>query len=388
MRPKAQRVLTRLAALPLAALLLISLNWSGGGAHAQNSGKPISRKGLTESVKINGLSTTELVQLIRRRGVDFEMTADAEQDLLAAGARPEIIEAAQQNYRPRAATTTAANTKSAAPRPANSSPPARTSGPPVPPGSPLSKNEVITMLQGGIAPSRVEQFVEARGVNFAVTPDIAREITAAGGTRSLVGAITENSTPDVAETSSPFDSGDDAFDGGDDRNAGPNYDDLIDRAQSSISSSDLNSAFRYAQQAVQLDPSQPTAYSMLGTMLLYGRRDAASAEQAMRAAIERGGTAAFKAYHDHDGSFSNYCEGSFFVTKSGVSFKANDGRDTFETDDSNIKEVKTNGFVGAQYGAFHIKPKVKINNRDNFNFAPATQQRVESQLIIRLIQGY
>jgi len=386
MRPKAQRILTRLAALPLAAVLLIPFIYSGAGALAQVK-KPISRKGLTDAVRINGLSTTELVQQIGRRGVDFEMTADAKQELFAAGARPEIIEAAQQNYRPRA-TTTAASAKNVPPRPATSSPSARASGQPVPPGSPLSKNEVITMLQGGIAPTRVEQFVEARGVSFAVTPDIAREITAAGGTRSLVGAITENSTQDSAEPSSPFDGGDDEFDGGDDRNAGPNYDDLIDRAQSSISSSDFNSAFRYAQQAVQLDPSQPTAYSMLGTMLLYGRRDAASAEQAMRAAIERGGTAAFKAYHDHDGSFSNYCEGSFFVTKSGVSFKANDGRDTFETDDSNIKEVKTNGFVGAQYGAFHIKPKVKINNRDNFNFAPATQQRVESQLIIRLIQGY
>lgn len=380
MRPQAQRTLTRLAALPLAAVLFISLIYSGAGALAQVK-KPISRKGLTDSVRINGLSTAELTQQIQRRGVDFEMTADAEQDLLAVGARPEIIEAARRNYRPRAATATGPNT--AAPRPATSSPSARPSGPPVPPGSPLSKNEVITMLQGGIAPTRVEQFVEARGVSFAVTPDIAREITAAGGTRSLVGAITEKSTQEVAETSSPFD-GDD-----DDRDAGPNYDDLIDRTQSALSSNDLNSAVRYAQQAVQLDRAQPTAYSLLGTMLLYGGRDIPSAEQAMRAAIERGGAAAFKVYHDHaDGSFSNYCEGSFFVTKSGVSFKANDGRDTFETDDSNIKEVKTNAFVGAQYGAFHIKPVQKINNRGNFNFAPATQQKVESQLIIRLIQGY
>ena len=108
----------------------------------------------------------------------------------------------------------------------------------------------------------------------------------------------------------------------------------------------------------------------------------------MRAAIERGGAAAFHVYHDHDGSFNNYCEGSFFITKTGVSFKANDGRDTFEAADSNIKEAKVNGFVGSEYGAFHVKPVQKINGRDNFNFAPNTRDKAESQLIIRLIQGY
>ena len=113
-----------------------------------------------------------------------------------------------------------------------------------------------------------------------------------------------------------------------------------------------------------------------------------TAEQARRAAIERGGAAAFHVYHDHDGAFNTYCEGSFFVTQTGVSFKANDGRDTFDADDSNIKEAKTNAFMGAQYGAFHVKPVQKINGRDNFNFAPNTRQKAESQLIIRLIQGY
>jgi hypothetical protein len=108
----------------------------------------------------------------------------------------------------------------------------------------------------------------------------------------------------------------------------------------------------------------------------------------MRAAIERGGAAAFQVYHDHDGKFGTYCEGSFFVTKTGVSFKANDGRDSFEAEDSNIKEAKVNAWAGADVGAFHIKPVQKINGRDNFNLAPGTQNRAESQLIIRLIQAY
>src|SRR5437868_2788492 len=353
-------------------------------ASTQGGKKPISRKGLVDAVKINGLSTAELIQQIQSRGVGFEMTADAEQELRSVGARPEIIEAARSNYRP-PETETAITTPVS--RPTSTPPPRNNNGQPVPQGPPLSKNEIITMLQGGIPSARVEQFVEARGVTFALTPEVTGEIRAAGGDRSLIGAITEKGpaqTADNSNTSSPF-----GNNGAQPAAAGaPDYDDYIDRASSAISSQDWNSAFTYAQQAAQLDPSQPRAYTLLGTMLLYVRRDVNSAEQAMRAAIERGGSAAFHVYHDHDGAFGQYCEGSFFITKTGVSFKANDGRDTFETEDSNIKEAKTNTFMGVNLGAFHIKPLQKINGRDNFNFAPLSRSKAESDLIIRLIKSY
>jgi hypothetical protein len=243
------------------------------------------------------------------------------------------------------------------------------------------------MLQAGSPPARVEQFVEARGVSFQVTPEIAREITSAGGTRSLVGAITEKSTAETASnnngSSSPF--GNNSAPA---VNNAPDYDDLIDRANSSATASDYAGALRYAQQAAQLDPQQPTAYSIIGTIALYYGQNVNTAEQAMRAAIERGGAAAFHVYHDHDGSFGQYCEGSFFITKTGVSFKANDGRDTFETEDSNIKELKANALMGANLGAFHIKPVQQINGRGNFNFAPGSRSKAEADLIIRLIRAY
>ena len=371
----------RALGLALVAALAAALFASSALMQAK---KPITRRGLVDAVKINGLSTAELIQQIQSRGVGFEMTPDAEQELRSVGARPEIIEAARANYREPA--VVAATPVS---HPGNTPPPrSNNGGQPVPQGPPLSKNEIVTMLQGGIPSARVEQFVEARGVTFALTPDITGEIKSAGGDRSLIGAITEkgpaqtaensgNSSPFTPETAQPAAA-----------NSAPDYDDYIDRASSSISSQDWNSALTYAQQAAQLDPSQPRAYTLLGTMLLYVRRDVNGAEQAMRAAIERGGTAAFHVYHDHDGAFGQYCEGSFFVTKTGVSFKANDGRDTFETDDSNIKEAKANTFMGAQVGAFHIKPLQKINGRDNFNFAPATRNKAEAELIIRMIKAY
>jgi hypothetical protein len=366
----------------LVALAAVCAAFVFAGAASTQTKKPITKQGLVNAVKINGLSTRELVSQIERRGVDFEMTSSDESELQSVGARPEIIEAARSNYRP--AVVAARPATSTTPRVTNTTTPSAN----VPAGAPLSKGEIVTMLQAGTPPARVEQFVEKRGVSFQVTPEIAREITAAGGNRSLVGAITEKSTAEVASNNS----------GGDDTpfgaspNAGasgaPDYDDLIDRASSAVASQDYNGAIRFAQQAAQLDPQQPTAFSILGTVALYYSQNVSTAEQAMRAAIERGGAAAFHVYHDHDGNFSDYCEGSFFVTKTGVSFKANDGRDTFEAEDSNIKEAKTNTFVGQKLGAFHIKPVQKINGRDNFNFAPGTRNKAEAELLIRLIRGY
>jgi hypothetical protein len=339
------------------------------------------------AVKINGLTTRELVQQIERRGVDFEMSASDESDLQGVGARPEIIAAARSNYRATSAAAAApARVNTAPARPSNpSTTPAAAN---VPAGPPLSKGEIVTMLQGGIPAGRVEQFVEKRGVSFQVTPEVAREITSAGGNRSLVGAITEKSTAETASNNGGGDSPFGAAAGAPAAGNAPDYDDLIDRANSAAASSDFPGAIRFAQQAAQLDPQQPTAFSILGTVALYYSQNVSTAEQAMRAAIERGGAAAFHVYHDHDGSFNTYCEGSFFVTKTGVSFKANDGRDTFDAEDANIKEAKVNGWVGMQLGAFHVKPVQKINGRDNFNFAPNTRSKAESQLIIRLISGY
>ena len=375
-RRSAARLLSLLAALLVSLVVLAALSHHSGFAQATH---PIKKKGLLDAIKLNALSTKELVARIQQRGVDFQLTPADEAELTRAGARPEIISAARENYRPAVAAAAPSRPPATNTSPGSSANTARPAN--IPDGPPLAKNEIITLLQNGVAPTRVEQVVEKRGVSFSVTPEIAREITAAGGTRSLVGAITEKSTEAApAAGSSP------AF--ANNRNEGPDYDDLTDRAAASMQANDFNGAVRLLQQAISLDASKPTAYQMLGINMLYAQQNFPAAQQAMRAAIERDGAAVFRVYHDHDGFFNDFCQGSFFVNKTGVSFKADNGDHTFEADDSNIKEAKTNGFVGAEYGAFHIKPRTKINGKDNFNFAPATRQKAEAQLLISMIQSY
>lgn len=78
---------------PLAVLAFLT------AAAAGQSGKPISLDGLCESLKIGGLSNAELADIVKQRGVSFELTAEREHTLKAAGALPVLLDAVRSNYR-------------------------------------------------------------------------------------------------------------------------------------------------------------------------------------------------------------------------------------------------------------------------------------------------
>jgi hypothetical protein len=356
----------------LAALLLFPV------ASAAQAKRPITREGLVKAVRINGLSTDELVQQVEVRGVSFQMTADAEAELRAAGARPEVIEAARQSYRPSASAPVG-----------NAGARGRAN---VPAGPPLSKNEIVTMLQAGTPSARVEQLVEARGVNFQSSPQVAREVKAAGGTNSLVGAIAAGyAASGRPRPATPANNRPPAF------AKGPDYDDLTDQATAAYDARNAALATQLLAQAIRLDAGQPRAYQLLGFTQLYLQGNIVEAEKNMRRAIELGGSASFRVFHDHaNGSFNQTCSGTLFVTRRNVTFKADDGRDTFEADDASIREIKTNNLAGGAFGAllggrdlgaFHVKVK-RDRDSKNYNFAPLTKKRNESELIISLVKAY
>jgi tetratricopeptide (TPR) repeat protein len=380
MRFRAEQKRQSLLALLLTAAAAAALLLFPATSHAQAK-KPITREGLVKAVRINGLSTVELIQQVQLRGVSFQMTSDAEAELRAAGARPEVIEAARANYRP----SSAAPVSNAGGRGGRSN---------VPAGPPLSKNEIVTMLQAGTPSARVEQFVDARGVNFQSNAQTAREIKAAGGANSLVGAVTAAYTP-TGRTRTPPPAGNNR--GGGVAARGPDYDDLTDQATSAFDARDAARATQLLSQAIRMEPASPRAYQLLGFTQLYLQGNISEAEKNMRKAIELGGSAAFRVFHDHaNGSFSSTCSGTLFVTRTNVTYKADDGKDTFEAEESGIKEIKINNFAGGAFGAllggkdlgaFHIKVKRGGDSR-NYNFAPLTKKKNEAELIITLVKGY
>ena len=327
--------------------------------------KPVSKNGLLEAIRLNGLSTAELIERIQERGVNFQMTDDDARDFQQAGARPELIEAVKANYRADASPGSRPN-------------PPRNNGTDftVPAGAPLSQNEVVTLLQSGVASARVEKIVEARGIDFTLTPQITTRIKSAGGSSALIGVIAEKSMsrsePSRPAVKVP---------------AGPDYDDVIDQATSALGARNWAYGINLLQRGIQMNPARPTAYALLEYAELYGNRNIMTASSAARAAIERGGRAVFRVYHDHDGSFNSYCTGSFFVSKEGVTFKADNGAHTFEAKSPDIREAKLNGFVGIKYNAFHVKVGDASKNK-NYNFAPATASKDEANLIVGLMAGY
>jgi hypothetical protein len=359
-----------------AASLLAFLTASVALAQAK---PPYDKERLLQVVKLNAISTQEVIQNIEQRGVAFQTTPAVEGEFRQAGARPELIEALRRNYRTPAPPTSNNPTKPPV-SPGPSKPPITG----VPAGPPLSKSEIITMLQAGLPAARVEQFVEVRGVNFPVTPDVSRDITAAGGNRSLLGAITEKApgapsgpTTRVPPPRTPA--------------AGPDYDELNEQAIASMQANNFSHAVQLLQRAAAVDSSKPTAFQLLGYAQLYGvNQDVVSAERSMRAAMDRGGNGVFRVYHDHDGFFNSYCQGSFFVTKTGVTFKADDGNHTFAAQDEQIKSSSVNDFVGSQFGAFNVKvfQDATKNKTKTYNFAPATRKKTESNLILTLIKSY
>lgn len=152
-----------------AILLAVGLCFAPGpmvdGCHAQ-APKPITKQGLIDALRIGGLSLQELVQFVRERGVDFQVTPEVEAELRTAAAQRELIDAARDNFRGLA--------------PAGAAPVA---------GAPLSKNEIVTLLQVGTPAARIEQLAAERGISFALTPETGHELEAAGASQALLNAL-------------------------------------------------------------------------------------------------------------------------------------------------------------------------------------------------------
>lgn len=84
-------------AFAAACFLVITI---AGAAFAQYRGAPVQKERLLRVLRSKQLQTGDIVTIINRNGVDFALTAETKKSLIAAGARPEIIQAISDNQRP------------------------------------------------------------------------------------------------------------------------------------------------------------------------------------------------------------------------------------------------------------------------------------------------
>jgi hypothetical protein len=66
---------------------------------SQYRGAPVKKERLVQALRSRQLQTGDIVTIINRNGVDFRLTAETKKLLIAAGARPQVIEAISNNSR-------------------------------------------------------------------------------------------------------------------------------------------------------------------------------------------------------------------------------------------------------------------------------------------------
>lgn len=144
--------------------------------------KPFDKKGILNLVEKPPIFSDEtLVERIKERKIDFEVTPVIENELITAGASAQVVSACQTNYIPKKTSPTPTPTPS-------------TNLQPIAGDEPLSKNEIIELLNKKVPSTKIEKAVEERGASFTLDASSTAELKRLGGTNALIGAIASRYT--------------------------------------------------------------------------------------------------------------------------------------------------------------------------------------------------
>jgi hypothetical protein len=88
---------SRVLRITAAACLLVFT--FAGSSFAQYKGAPVKKDRLIKALRSKQLQTGDIVAVIYSNGVDFKLTNEVKNSLIAAGARPEVIRAVAGNFR-------------------------------------------------------------------------------------------------------------------------------------------------------------------------------------------------------------------------------------------------------------------------------------------------
>lgn len=266
--------------------------------------------------------------------------------------------------------------------------------------NPVTKERLVSVLRSKqVSNGDIVKIINTNGVNFQLTAAVETELVGAGARAPVIEAVKNNYTGSVAanpvgpinKPTPPNNRNSDVNDSGPGfYNASEEYQRLMEQAAYTADTlRNFPAAVNLLQQAMQKSPQSPQAYQLMGYIGLYGYGNFMESENYMRKAINLGGTAVFRVYHNHGGDFSGYCRGTLFISKNSVVFESMDSMQTFETPRSEIKQVRINNPIqrGQQviFGSFVINMQHNRSDGMIFNFAPFTNNVGESTVISNLI---
>jgi hypothetical protein len=228
--------------------LLVMVAWTLAWvlpAGAQESTGPLSQDQLREALKAGGLSGDELSAIIKRRGVNFEMSVDLERRLREAGADSVVVLAAweKEQWNP-------------------------------PKGDPLTKDFLTALLQTNTPPQRLSKWIVARKVNFELTPAAVKDLQSAGATDQVLAVVTTNNIWRKAT-----------------------YEEVMTAAREALKAGKYDVAESQADAAKLLDASRPEAFALIGYVYLYHFESFSKAASEYRSAIDKNGEVEFRVRH-------------------------------------------------------------------------------------------
>jgi tetratricopeptide (TPR) repeat protein len=244
-------------------------------------------------------------------------------------------------------------------------------------GAPVKKDRLIKALKSKQLPTDdIVAIINRNGVDFQLTEAVKKALIAAGARPEVINAVAQNQRNDNLAKSKRR------------NNSETNYDELLVQAINSYKEQkNPQSAVRFLETAVKLNPKDPKAFQMLGYINLYGLKNLSQAEKYMREAIENGGSAVFRVFHDDNGNFMRRCSGSLYISPERIRFESDDNVHTFETSTVNVEKIKLDEESSKIWKDHTIfKVFLKIGKTEaKFRFAPITADEEESKMVARMV---
>ena len=244
------------------------------------------------------------------------------------------------------------------------------------PRRPLTRQALVNLVRlGWLADEDLSSELASRRLDFAVTPEVERDLRAAGATDSVLDAarsvpaarhggptpegtlplskeevialLKSGQTADAVEAQisargAAFmvsrQTSDEILAAGGSRSllgtasvtrkGAAVFDDLLDAAVAAASANSTTHAEQLLEQAASIRPENAVVHSLLGHSRFHFTADPALAAKEVEAAIRLGGWVSFRMRHLH--SLSEGCTGMLFVSLSGIAYRADRGSHSFE----------------------------------------------------------
>ncbi len=169
------------------------------------------------------------------------------------------------------------------------------------------------------------------------------------------------------------------------------YSSLIDQSKVAWDRGQFPLARMLLNQAINLDPNRPRAYTELAELNLYKFDNGPNAKRNAHLAIEHGGEAIFHVLHDHSGeTFAVHGTGRLYISATELRYVPESDAHGFTAQISELREVRRNHLMGVGIGRqkptdlhpFHIR----LGNGQNYNFAGTSKLgEPERALILELL---